>query len=157
MDNRISFNLTDEEKTELGGAVNTLVNILEPKLKTLLPEERRELPKMGDKTVAFVEKALEFGQEYPQYMPAFIEVPEALIDFEAVKTMRNYFTQLERITNQLDDSMVLAGSEAYGSALSIYKVMKNAAAMGQPGAEEAVQELANRFPRGKRRTEPENN
>lgn len=157
MDNRISFNLTDEEKTELGGAVNTLVNILEPKLKTLLPEERRELPKMGDKTVAFVEKALEFGQEYPQYMPAFIEVPEALIDFEAVKTMRNYFTQLERITNQLDDSMLLAGSEAYGSALSIYKVMKNAAAMGQPGAEEAVQELANRFPRGKRRTEPENN
>lgn len=157
MDNRISFLLSDEEKTDINQAVGTLVNILEPKLMTLTLDERKELPKMGDRTVAFVEKALEYGEEYPQYMPAFIDVAEAKVDFEAVKSLRGYFTQLERITNELDDSMTLAGSEAYSSALSIYKVLKNAASMGEPGAEEAVSELGNRFPRGKRSPAPEAN
>lgn len=115
MDNRISFLLNDEEKTDINQAVEILVNIQEPKLKTLTLDERKVLPKMGDRTVAFVEKALEYGQEYPQYIPAFIDVPEAKLDFDTVKTLRVYFTQLERITNELDDSMTLAGSEASSS------------------------------------------
>ncbi|RIJ49947.1 hypothetical protein D1614_04180 [Maribellus luteus] len=156
MDDQFSFHLTEDEKDQVNQAIQVLATVLEPKLMTLTPEERKELPKMGDKTVAFVEKAVEYGQEYPQYMPAFIDVPEATADFEAVKAIRTYFTQLERITNELDDSMILAGSEAYSASLSIYKVLKNAATMGQPGAEEAVAELANRFPRGKRKAAPEN-
>ncbi|MCY1718956.1 hypothetical protein OU798_01295 [Prolixibacteraceae bacterium Z1-6] len=157
MEDQFSFSLTDEDKVQINQALQTLVTVLEPKLMTLTPDERKEMPKMGDKTVAFVEKAVEYGQEYPQYMPAFIDVPEAKIDFDGVKVLRGFFTQLERITNELDDSMTLAGSEAYSASLSIYKVLKNAATMGQPGAEEAVAELANRFPRGKRKVTPEDN
>ena len=88
-------------------------------------------------------------------MPAFIDVPETRTDFEAVKAIRYFFTKLQRLTEALDDSMLLAGSEAYISTLSVYKVLKNAAAMGQPGAEEAVSELAARFPKGKRNAPPE--
>ena len=154
MNDVFSFHLTDEEKAEVNQAIEKLVTILEPKLITLTPEERKELPKMGDKTVAFVEKAVEYAQEYPQYMPAFIDVPEANSDFEAVKAIRIYFNQLERITDELNDSMTIAGSEAYSTALSVYKVLKNAASMGQPGAEEAAKELANRFPRAKRKNRP---
>ena len=157
MNDVFSFHLTDEEKAEVNQAINKLRTILEPKLITLTPEERKELPKMGDKTVAFVEKAVEYAQEYPQYMPAFINVPEASSDFEAVKAIRSYFNPLERITNELDDSMTIAGSEAYSTALSVYKVLKNAASMGQPGAEKAAEELGNRFPRGKRKPAPEAN
>lgn len=155
MQNRISFVLNEEEKTAINQSIETLVNILEPKLVSLTIEERKEMPKMGDKTVAFVSKALDYGEEYPNYIPDFIDVPEAKTDFDAVQSMRVFYTQLERLTNGLDDSMTLAGSEAYSSALSIYKVMKNAASMGQPGAEEAVSDLANRFPRGKRSRTPE--
>lgn len=157
MEDQFSFHLNNEEKDQIAAAIQTLVTVLEPKLMTLTPDERKELPKMGDKTVAFVDKATEYGQAYPQYMPAFIDVPEAIADFEAVKIIRTYFTQLDRITKELDDSMTIAGSEAYTSSLSIYKVLKNAASMGQPGAEKAVEELGKRFPRGKRQTAPKAN
>lgn len=156
MEDRFSFQLTKEEKELLSQAIQVLLTVLEPKLMTLLPDERRELPKMGDKTVAFVEKAVEYGQEYPKYMPAFIDVSEAKSDFDAVKDIRIYFNQLQRLVTEMDDSMTLAGSEAYSSALSIYKVLKNAATMGQPGAEDAAKELASRFPRGKRKTSSAN-
>jgi len=60
---------------------------------------------------------------------------------------------LARLTTEIDDTMTLAGSEAYSAALSIYKVLKNAASMGQPGAKEASIELKNRFPRARKKTE----
>lgn len=157
MEDQFSFHLTDEEKDQINQAIETLVSVLEPKLVTLTPDERREMPKMGDKTVAFVEKGMEYGEEYPQYMPSFIDITESKSDFDAVKTIRAFFTPLERIANELDDSMLIAGSEAYASALSVYKVLKNAATMGQPGAAQAVEELGKRFPRGKRQTSPSDN
>ncbi|MBI9064524.1 MAG: hypothetical protein JEZ14_21240 [Marinilabiliaceae bacterium] len=153
MENLISFQLTLEERNQVEQAIQTLVGVLESKLITLSPEDRRELPKMGDKTVAFVDKALEYGVAYPDYIPNFIDIPEAKKDFETVKTLRNIITPLERISNLANDTMTLAGSEAYTSALSVYKVLKNAARMGQPGAEEASRELSNRFPRGRRKGE----
>ena len=156
MEDRFSFHLSDEESAQIEGAIQTLATVLEPKLLTLTPDERKELPKMGDKTVAFVEKAVEYGEEYPQYIPDFIDVPEAKADFDAVKDIRNYFNQILRLSTEMEDSMLIAGSEAYSSALSIYKVLKNAASMGQPGAEQAAEELAKRFPRGKRKPDPSN-
>ncbi len=96
---------------------------------------------------------MEYGAVYPDYIPNFIDIPESKVDFEAVKSLHSVITPLERISNLLNDTMTLAGSEAYSSALSIYKVLKNAAGMGQPGAEEATRELRNRFPRGKRKGE----
>lgn len=157
MENVISLQLSEEEKTQVKGHIDGLISILGPKLHTLVPEEKRDLPKMGDKTVAFVEKALEYGEQYPNYMPGFIDVPEAKIDFETVRLLRNVHTPLSRLANEIDDSMTLAGSEAYSAALSIYKVLKNAAAMGQPGAKEAANELKNRFPRARKKTEQAEN
>lgn len=108
---------------------------------------------MGDKTVAFVEKALDYGEQYPAYIPKFIDVTEAKVNFETVRVLRNINTPLIRIANEIDHTMTLAGSQAYSSALSIYKVLKNAANMGQPGAKEAANELKNRFPRAKKKSE----
>lgn len=146
MNNEISFKLTDEEITQLDQAVETITKVLGSKLTTLDPERRRELLHMGDKSVAFVEKSLEYADMYPKYLPEYIDVPESKIDFVTVKTLRKYFAPIETITNGIDDTMRLAGSEAFGSALVIYKSLKAAAKLNLPGAQEAVSELKNRFP-----------
>ncbi|BAX78543.1 hypothetical protein [Labilibaculum antarcticum] len=151
MENKISFILTPEEQSQVNQALVTLKTVLEPKLISLLASDKKELPKMGDKTLAFVEKSLEYARIYPDFMPNFIDVPEAKLDLESVKALRQILTPLERITNEIDDTMTLAGSEAYSASLSVYKVLKNAASMGQPGAAEASAELKNRFP-GKKKT-----
>lgn len=153
MENKISFALSSEEQSLVDQSLETLKSVLEPKLITLMASDKQELPKMGDKTLAFVEKSLDYATMYPGFMPGFIDVPEAKIDLESVKALRQILRPLERIVNELDDTMTLAGSEAYSSSLSIYKVLKNAASMGQSGAAEASAELKNRFPGKKKTTE----
>ncbi|BAX81659.1 cytochrome P450 family protein [Labilibaculum antarcticum] len=151
MENNLKFSLTKEESDQVDQAVNTLKTILEPKLISLAASDKRDMPKMGDKTLAFVEKSVGYGGMYPDFMPKFIDVDEAKTDLRSVKGLKQLLTPLLRITNELDDTMTMAGSEAYSSALSIYKVLKNAANMGQAGAQEASDDLKSRFP-GKRKS-----
>ncbi|WP_461633369.1 hypothetical protein [Labilibaculum euxinus] len=151
MENQISFTLSAEEQNQVDQAMDALRTVLEPKLISLLSADKKELPKMGDKTLAFVEKSIAYGEMYPDFMPKFINIEEAKIDLKSVKELNRILTPLLRITNELDDTMTLAGSEAYSSALSIYKVLKNAANMGQAGAQEATDSLKSRFP-GKRKS-----
>ena len=55
-ENRISASLTPEDKQAVMAAIATL-------REKFSPEERRSLPKMGDKSRAFVQKALELAQQ----------------------------------------------------------------------------------------------
>lgn len=154
MENKVSFVLSEEENTQIMDALNVLTSVLEPKLTHLSAADKKELPKMGDKTVAFVEKSLEYAEQYPNYIPSFIDINEAKIDLQSVRKLRQLFLPLERITNGVDSTITLAGSEAFSSSLSIYKVLKNAAVMGQSGASEAAADLGSRFP-GKKKTNAE--
>jgi hypothetical protein len=40
--------------------------LLAPYLLPLTPDERHDLPKMGDKTLSFVEKAQDYAHKYPR-------------------------------------------------------------------------------------------
>jgi hypothetical protein len=132
-------------------AIDVINEKLVPILIALTPEERRELAKMGDKTVAFVTKAVEYMQEYPELVPNYVPVEPAQIDLAAVKTLlpiNSQFTKLEEMTS---DSSMLSGSEAYGSALSFYNAVKLQAKENVPGAKNVYEDLKARFPgRGKK-------
>lgn len=105
---------------------------------------------MGDKTLSFVEKALEYCKQEPQLYDSFVDVPEFETDLQGFVTLRSLSSQLETITSGMDDSMMMSGSEAYNAALVSYSILKNASRIHHPGAKDKVAELANRFPRGKR-------
>ena len=82
-----------------------------PHLQTLSVQERVELPKMGDKTVAFVQKALEYGQQNKELVPNFLDLGALAIDTKAVQTLRELAQGLNPITDALNDSMTLSGSK----------------------------------------------
>jgi hypothetical protein len=52
----------------------------------------------------------------------------------------------------VDDTEMIAGSEAYQAALVFYKSVKVAAAQDIPGAKAVYDELKTRFPGGKRKS-----
>lgn len=54
----VSFNIPEAEMAEIKGHIQALHTLLLPYLKVLSPEERRELPRMGDMTFGFVQQAL---------------------------------------------------------------------------------------------------
>ena len=155
-DNRISLTLGDEDRSEILDAIAVLQSKLAPLLVELQADERKEMPKMGDKTVAFVTKAAEHGQQNPTFVPAYIDLAEFQKDLDAVETLRGLYHPLAQITKMLDDSILLAGSEAYVAALGIYNSLKGAMRANVPGAALAYEDLRVRFPgRGRRTASPE--
>ena len=142
----ISLNIPEEDKTAISGAIQVLKDKLFPHLVSLTPDERMELPKMGDKTVSFVTKNFEYSGENPEMVPVYVDKAKLGTDVNGVIELRGYYLPLQQICDALSDSIMLAGSEAYVSALSIYNVVKDAAKRGVPGAQTIYEDLRSRFP-----------
>ena len=156
MENVISVEFPAADVQEIKTNILHIKGKLPQGLVTLTPEERRAYVKMGDKSIAFVEKALDAAQSFPQLLPAFVNVAELNKDVEAVKVMKTILRQLEEITVLLDDSILLAGSEALTAALSIYNAAKDAARRDVAGAKQVADELKERFPGRKHKEETPN-
>ena len=145
MENRIHLELSDDERTAINDALGVLNNTLAPKLKTLTPDERRKLPKMGDGTEPFVFKSVEYAKNNPEFLPSFVSAEALDTDITAVDVFKGYVRQLRQLVNSLDDSIMLAGSEAYVAGLSYYNSVKQGLKIGAPGAESIYTDLKKRF------------
>lgn len=146
-DNRIAIQIPEADVTEINAAIETLKTKLQPYLIALTPEDRKMLPKMSDKTIPFVDKALDYAQNSPQFAPQYMNVPEMKIDLDALNTLTEFYRPLEQIISGLDDTMMLSGSEAYIAALSYYNSVKMAAKMNVPAAKPIYDDLKERFNR----------
>ena len=144
--NMISINIPQNDLTEINKAVATLKTKLLPVLKSLQPEERMELPKMGDKTVAFVTKALEYCAANPDLVPQYLDVTEFSSDIKTIDTLRSIHAPLEQMTKLLSDTMIMAGSDAYSAALMFYNSTKYAKKSNVPKAGTIYDDLSSRFP-----------
>jgi hypothetical protein len=153
MDNRISFSLDEARKQRILGALNVLNEDLLPLLIELAQGEARELPSMGDKSYAFVFKALEFSKQYPAFA-GLVDVPEFEKDVNTVGLLREFYVPLSQLTKKLHDTMTLAGSEAYVAGLAYYASSKDGVKRKLPNAVLIAEELGKRFP-GRSRTKKE--
>jgi hypothetical protein len=82
--------------------------------------ERMELPKMGDKTIGFVQKTLEYSWENPELVPSFLNVVDFEADLRGFETFRSLYQPVLQIADALSDTMLLTGSEPYTAALIFY-------------------------------------
>ena len=143
--NQISAALSDQAVTNIKKSINDIRQQL-PFLVTLTADERRTLPKMGDVTLNFVGKAISYMENNATLVPPFVNVAEARKDYELANKLLVLVQLMEQLTSQSDDTLMLAGSEAYVASLSFYNSVKYAAGKGIPGAKEAYDELRKRFP-----------
>jgi hypothetical protein len=145
-DNLISVEISPEDLAKVNTALEMINSVLKPVLKTLSPEDRLQLPKMGDKTLAFVQKAVDYSITYPQFMPPFTDGAEFKKDLAAVNTLNQIFRPLLNLTQMLDDSILMAGSDAYIAALSYYNTVKQATKVNANNAKTIYDDLSRRFP-----------
>jgi hypothetical protein len=125
--------------------LDEIMTLLSPYLTTLRPEQRRELPKLGEKTLEFVEKALQYAKDNPGLTPNFLKVPEFETDLREVQRLWSPVNKTEQLFRELDDTLVSAGSEAYQAALVFYKYVKLQAEQQVPGARVIYEDLKSRF------------
>ncbi len=99
--NRISISFGAEDFDDITAAILLLKKKLLPYLVTLSAADRRELPKMGDKTVSFVQKSQEYCKQNPDLVPPFLDVNALNIDVTAFKQLRVMYQPLMQITDSL--------------------------------------------------------
>ncbi len=154
--NRISSEITPEQAAAIATAFEQLKTALAPVLIiNLTAEERKATLKMGDKTIAFVSKTLEYATQNPLLVPNYIDLAEAKKDNKLASDIYGIFQQLSTLLRAMEDTGMVAGSEAYEAALVIYHSIKGASRSNVPGTQTMHDDLKQRFPgRGKQKPSP---
>lgn len=155
MPNKVPFNITEEDRAAIDMSIQTLQTKLLPHLATLSPIERKEMPKMGDKTVGFVLKTQEYCKQNPDLAPGFLDFNKLNTGINAFEQIRAIYQPLLQITDSLWDSLLLSGSEAYSASLMFYNSVKQATKSKIQKAETIYTDLVARFPgRPKKKMNP---
>jgi hypothetical protein len=144
--NRISLILQAEEVEQVKQLFSQIGQILAPRLINLTPDERVQLPKMGEKSIPFVTKGMEYLRIPGTPTPPYVNGEELEIDINAHESLRQIRQVAQPIVDMLDDTMLLCGSEAYVAVLAFYTYLKGAAKMNVPGAKTILDDLSTRFP-----------
>lgn len=150
--NQISATMTPTDRDAVLEAVATIKARL-TFLMDLTPEQRKSLPKMGDKSQAFVIKALEVAMQNPEFLPRSFDLEEMRRDVELFQSLYPILLSLTQLQELVDDTVMAVGSDAYTAALMVYSFAK---ASGQgAGLDALADEMGKRFARKSRKMKPE--
>lgn len=145
--NLLSYQMTIEEKDALKQDIDAMAQKVAAFAINLSPDDRKTLSIMGNKSVAFVEQALQYAREYPEYVPPYLDVTEFEKDFNLARDVKELLKVVEPILEKLSDTYLMAGVEAFTQARSFYDSVKAAAKSNAPGTDSLVAELKKRYKR----------
>ena len=147
LSNKISAKITVEQSAAIDAIFEEFKKVLAPLLIiNLTAQERRETLIMGEKSLAFVNKTLTYAKQNPNLVPNYIDLEEAINDSNLAAKIYGIFQQLSTMLRAMEDTGLVAGSEAYQAALSIYHSIKGASRSNIPGTQVIYDDLKKRFP-----------
>ncbi len=153
--NRLSGEITPDNLERIKNFLSEISTILQPVVQGLSNEERQVLPKMKDKTIPFGEKVVSYCDSNPEFAPNFLDKVELKKDLSLAKALKPIWDAVSVLYSDIDDTMMLAGSEAYEGSLFYYHSVKYAAKKGNVAAKPIIEDLAKRFPGPKSRQKKE--
>ena len=145
MENKVDYSIPDQVIAEVHGKLNEVEQMLKPFLIALTPDERRELPKMSDGTLPFVQKSLDYCRSNPEFAPAFVNFNGLASDMRVFEQLTPIYRIVLQLENKLNDTTMEAGAESFVSSLSYYNSVKYAARLDSPGAKAIYEDLKKRF------------
>ena len=142
--NRIDTVMSDEQRSAVKTAFETIKANM-PFLTGLTVDERIALPKINVSNKAFTEDAINAIANNSELLPSYLKV-------EAMKNDLTLFMQLDellglarQIVELMEDTQMLAGSEAYAASLTAYKLFQAASEAGLKGSDAIFDSLKGRF------------
>lgn len=118
---------------------------LDPIMIALREEDRRTLLKMGVASKPFVERTLDFMHSNPEFISPLINTEEMRANFDFIQTLTPIFRECKQITRNIDDTLMLLGSDVMTSANTFYGSVKHAKRMRIPNATPIFEELQQRY------------
>lgn len=142
--NRINTSATAAQITAVKTALQTIAANL-PFLVGLTTEERIALPAINVSNKAFTEDAINAGINNPALIPSYVSVANMQNDLLLFSQLDEIIGITKQLLEKLEDTQLLAGSEAYTSALTLYKLFGSASEAGVAGSDAIVAQLKQRF------------
>ncbi|PSB30756.1 hypothetical protein [Stenomitos frigidus] len=141
--NPISATLSPDDRATIAQALEQIRDRL-PFLVDLMAEERKSIPKMGDKSRTFVNKALDMASKNAEFLPRSFDVAEMRKDVQLFDDLSSLSLSLVQLQDLVDDTCMALGNEAYTAALTVYNYAKTT---GQKtdGLEPLVDEMRQHF------------
>ncbi|MDR2764231.1 MAG: hypothetical protein LBB90_04300 [Tannerella sp.] len=140
--------------TALESSTDMSIEEIAPYDPGLTPHERSTIPRMGEKTFAFVEKAYDYAKSNPTLCPSFLDMNAFEADYADAHNLWNLRNKAKQFYEIINDIVALSGSEAYQSSLLFYHAVKMAVTQGVPGAKAIYDELRKRFPHVTHKPDP---
>ena len=145
--NQISVEIPATVIAEVNQKLQDCKTLLAPYLQGLTTEERKALFKMGDKTVATVQKVKSYMETNPEFIPNYMDKVEFLKDEAVVSSLTPIGNLATQLDSDIEDTLTITGSEALMSALLYYGTTKEAADKGVTTAKPIYDDLSQRFVR----------
>ena len=142
--NRINEMATEDQLRKTKEHIDLIGKEL-PFLQGLKMEERSSLLGIDVNNKAFVEDAIKAAVSNPHLLPEYIKVKDIQKDLALFNQTDELASLVVQALEKLTDTRLLAGSEAYMSALMLYRLFIAAAEAGLPGADSIVAQLKPRF------------
>lgn len=143
--NQISLEIPQNVISEATQKLQECKALLAPYLQALTAEQRKSLFKMGDKTVATVQKVKGYLATNPEFAPAYMDQAEFLKDEAVVSQLVPLENLSKQLASDIEDTVMLAGSEALTASLLYYGITKEAADKGVTTAKPVYDDLSQRF------------
>ena len=142
--NRLNTTATAAQIAAVKTALQT-INTNLPFLIGLTTDERIALPAIDVNNKAFTEDAINAAANNTALIPSYVNVPNMQNDLSLFIQLDEIILLVKQLLERLEDTQMLAGSEAYTSALAVYRLISSAADAGVPGADAINAQLKARF------------
>jgi hypothetical protein len=141
----VSGTVTSADVNDILAALD-VVHAKLPFLITLSTQERREAPKMGEKSIGFDDKCRVYMTNNPEFIPGYVDAAEVAAERDLRAQVMHVFSLLNALTEKVDDTLMAINSEIWVKDLAYYQSVREAARRSLPGAETIYADLRNRFP-----------
>lgn len=116
----------------------------------LTPQERRQIPKMGLKAQTFTTRALDMAAQHIDMMPRHLDVEEARRDLALFEALNPILQAVNHFKELLEDTQMMAGSEAYAAARLAYNSAKVTGK--NRGLDDVIEDLSQQFRKSRRQS-----
>lgn len=142
--NRIDTVMTSAQVTDVKNAIAAINSAVSFSV-SLTTDERASLPKISVANKSFTEDAINALSNNASIFPAYLNVTQMQNDLKLYQQLDELATILRQTLERIEDTRILAGSEAYVAALSVYKLVGAAASAGVEGTDTIYEQLRERF------------
>ncbi|HEY9618115.1 MAG TPA: hypothetical protein V6C64_14815 [Microcoleaceae cyanobacterium] len=143
--------LSQQEIDRIIATLKTIRDQL-PFLVGLSIQERRQLSKMGRKSQTFSVRALDMAVQHSDIMPRHLDIAAARRDVALFESLNPILQSVNHLRELLEDTQMLAGSEAYAAARLAYNSAKVSGK--NLGLDEIVTDLSQQFRRPRKAQTP---